>query len=144
MKSAVVVTLAALAGVVVLASACDDRGPRPRHHRPPATSACALQTSCGACTPVLGCGFCFVPGSDAGVGGGVCVSDPADCPRQSIGFAWEPSFCSALDAGAGRVTADASLVVADAGDALAPLEDAAPPSSDDASVDAAADGPDGD
>ncbi|MFO0674769.1 MAG: hypothetical protein U0235_34995 [Polyangiaceae bacterium] len=96
-----------------------------------------MQPSCGTCTPVLGCGFCFT------AGGGVCVDDPAACPRGSSGFTWEPSGCPGADAGVDvvRIPADAALVSRE--DASAEPDAVAPPPADDASVDAAVDGADG-
>lgn len=137
----VLVTLSVLAGIGVLAAACDDGGPRHRHHhRGSSPSACSVHTSCGTCTPVLGCGWCFTQA------GGTCVSDPDACPRGTAAFAWEPSYCGPVDAGgdAARVTADASLGLPDASVAPA-VEDATAPNEDAAIVDAdVADAPDAD
>jgi hypothetical protein len=57
---------------------------------------CRSYTSCGTCTPVLGCGWCDFGRS------GACVSDPDQCAvATSFSWTWESKGCPATpDAGA--------------------------------------------
>lgn len=124
--------------VAVFVAGCDSDGPH-GHHRRVAEEACTVQPTCGACTPVLGCGWCFTSQ------GGVCVSYPDVCPRGSTGFTWDPPGCTpesdaggdaALDA---RVTADASIGTGGGGDTL-DAEAPVPVDAAGADLDAQADG----
>jgi hypothetical protein len=65
-------------------------------------TTCSAYTTCGTCTPVDGCGWCF-SGST-----GACTSDPDDCPLDASEFTWtwNQSGCPG---------ADASVVLLDAG-----------------------------
>ena len=64
--------------------------------------ACYQYTSCAACTPVLGCGWC-----DKADGTGMCADDPNDCAAAStFRWTWEPTGC--------HVTADAGVNANDA------------------------------
>jgi hypothetical protein len=74
------------------------------------TSTCSAYTTCGTCTPVLGCGWCFT------ANGGACTTDPDSCGDASeFTWTWNPSGCPgadasvapAVDAGTGA-TAEAS------------------------------------
>jgi hypothetical protein len=58
---------------------------------------CQMFTSCTACTPVPGCGWCF--DSD---GNGMCAPSPDECATPAFSWTWNPSGC--------RVAADASIV----------------------------------
>lgn len=99
------------------------------HDVPP----CAMQTSCGTCTPVLGCGWCQYDD-----GTGACTTSPSRCKGDTFRWAWEPSTCSIAtggDAGssdADPIPADASeeAAVSDAGDAGEEAPDAAETSTD--------------
>lgn len=108
--------------VVALLGACDDGGERHRHrhrHAHP-NHTCTIQSSCGTCTPVLGCGWCFTSG------GGVCVSDPDVCPKGSLGFTWEPPGCSNVPDGGDPADAQPVRSLADAQvDELPGLDDEA-------------------
>jgi hypothetical protein len=56
---------------------------------------CQQFTSCGTCTPVLGCGWCW-SGSK-----GTCVSEPNECANApTFEWTWESAGCPAGDAGA--------------------------------------------
>lgn len=89
---------------------------------------CAAYTTCDTCTPVLGCGWCFL-----GDGTGACTTGADRCPGQEFAWTWEPAGCgtSAPDGGAGvdaPVALDAAPSEVSASDA-APSEsssDAAP------------------
>ena len=54
---------------------------------------CTVYTTCGSCTPVAGCGWCF------NAGGGACATDPDSCGDASeFTWTWEPSGCPGVDA----------------------------------------------
>jgi hypothetical protein len=56
-------------------------------------STCSQYTTCGSCTPVAGCGWCF------DLGGGSCATDPDSCGDASeFTWTWEPSGCPGVDA----------------------------------------------
>jgi Plexin repeat len=56
---------------------------------------CLQFTSCGTCTPVLGCGWCSTGNT------GMCVSEPNECwMAPTFEWTWEFSGCPAGDAGA--------------------------------------------
>jgi hypothetical protein len=57
--------------------------------------ACGQYTTCGTCTPVPGCGWCY----DSN-GTGQCVAGPDQCATPAFSWTWNPSGC--------RVPADAS------------------------------------
>jgi hypothetical protein len=82
----------------------------PRYEDP-----CLQYASCGACTPVPGCGWCFTATS------GACVSHPDECAgATSFGWTWEKSGCHVpAEAGTGEVpdggaVTDAAVTVTDA------------------------------
>jgi hypothetical protein len=57
------------------------------------TTNCSAYTTCGSCTPVTGCGWCF------NTGGGACATDPDSCGDASeFTWTWEPSGCPGVDA----------------------------------------------
>jgi hypothetical protein len=62
---------------------------------------CQQFTTCGSCTPVLGCGWCFHGTS------GVCTSDPDQCAQvvSEFTWTWDPSGCPDVDASVGSVDA---------------------------------------
>ncbi len=75
------------------------------------TATCSAYTTCGACTPVEGCGWCFT------ATGGTCATDPDSCGDASeFTWTWDPSGCPGADASVAPVTADAGSTTA-AGDA---------------------------
>jgi hypothetical protein len=76
--------------------------------------SCQAASSCGACTPLRGCGWCA-----GGDGSGRCLSEPNLCSGARFTWTWEPSACSASSADGGGTTAhDAGwTAVTDAGDA---------------------------
>jgi hypothetical protein len=86
---------------------------------------CRVYTTCGSCTPVAGCGWCFSGTS------GTCAFDPDDCTSASeFTWTWDPSGCPYVDAGVVPLDAgaspEASHVTFDASpDAPASLEAAA-------------------
>ncbi|HEX4475709.1 MAG TPA: hypothetical protein VH142_11570 [Polyangiaceae bacterium] len=80
---ALVITMFALVAI----SACDD-GPYGRYRRDfYPYDPCQSYSSCGSCTPVLGCGWCSVGSS------GTCVSDPDYCGTNAFSWTWDPSGC---------------------------------------------------
>jgi hypothetical protein len=67
---------------------CDspDYGPPPVRRGP--RSFCEQFTSCGACTPVLGCGWCQAGDK------GLCAADPNACEgATSFSWTWDSSGC---------------------------------------------------
>jgi hypothetical protein len=74
---------------------------------------CQQFTTCGACTPELGCGWCFHGTS------GVCTSDPDQCAQvvSEFTWTWDPSGCPDVDASVVKLppTADAAPQQADTG-----------------------------
>jgi hypothetical protein len=72
---------------------------------------CGAYTTCGTCTPVVGCGWCGEGAS------GMCTASPDECTGQTFDWTWDPNGC--------RVEADASVVsTSDAGTTDAATEDA--------------------
>jgi hypothetical protein len=53
---------------------------------------CSQYTSCGTCTPVEGCGWCFTRTS------GMCASSPDQCGTLEFTWTWNPSGCPGADA----------------------------------------------
>jgi hypothetical protein len=110
--------------VAVVASACDDGmtddGYGSGYGYGYSNASCRAQTTCGTCTPVVGCGWCFIGSST-----GVCVDGPDDCPSNSTGWTWDPPGCTtggdaghdAATEGGPHVVADASVGNPDASDA---------------------------
>jgi hypothetical protein len=82
---------------------------------------CGQYTTCGACTPVPGCGWCF------NATGGVCTTDPHACAQVTSEFTWtwDPSGCPDAD-----VRVAPSDAAAHANDAGAPHVDAGAAQSD--------------
>jgi hypothetical protein len=121
MKRFVAVILAA-AGVATTVGACDDGND---YLLPPTRASCSEATTCGSCTPLLGCGFCFTKN------GGFCTDSPGDCPHASSAWTWDPSGCREHDRDDdgpdAHVLADAGIGddAGDAGDARADAADAA-------------------
>lgn len=72
--------------------------------------SCEQFTTCGSCTPVLGCGWC--QSGDKGI----CVSDPHRCARaETFTWTWELAFCpDAPDAGAADASTSDTSSAADA------------------------------
>jgi hypothetical protein len=94
--------LAAMVGALGISSCfAPDEGPPPGE--PHRSFSCEQLTTCAACTPVLGCGWC--QSGDKGI----CVSDPDRCANvATFSWTWELAFCPAApDAGAPDVTPDA-------------------------------------
>jgi hypothetical protein len=55
---------------------------------------CTQYTTCGTCTPVAGCGWCFNATS------GACATDPDQCAYVSeFTWTWDPQGCPGVDAG---------------------------------------------
>jgi hypothetical protein len=77
-------------------------------------TTCSSYTTCGTCTPVEGCGWCF-NGST-----GACTSDPDSCPLDASEFTWtwNQSGCP-WTADAGVVPTDAAPASQEAGPAEA-------------------------
>jgi hypothetical protein len=98
-------------------------------------AGCGQYTTCGTCTPVVGCGWCF------NSTGGVCTTDPNECAQVTSEFTWtwDPPGCPDVDASVAPADAahatDAGIVrrpdaAAPDSDTGATPEDAQPPSSD--------------
>jgi hypothetical protein len=67
------------------------------------TAYCSQYATCGTCTPVNGCGWCYT--ADAG---GMCAADPNECAGSSeFLWTWNADGC--------REGADASVVPLDGG-----------------------------
>jgi hypothetical protein len=94
--------------------------------------ACGAITTCGACTPVLGCGWCQYED-----GKGTCATGPDACGNaKPFRWNWDPETCPATAADAGDdaiVTADVSTDDAVTSDATAEA------TADDASAESATD-----
>ncbi len=129
-RARMVVAAAAVASAVVALACGDSRVQRGGRAGASATS-CSAKTTCGTCTPVLGCGWCQLDD-----GSGRCVDDPNDCADHDVfTWTWEPSGCrEPADAGVAKVDGgarDASEGDANeadaraAGDATAPTDAAA-------------------
>jgi hypothetical protein len=106
--------LAGLLGLLgaVTVSACDDNADYGYAYGGAGGPGCRQYTTCGACTPVLGCGWC-----QTGVGKGMCADDPNDCAgATAFSWTWDPTGCFAP-------IADASVTIPDA--ATSPAPDAA-------------------
>jgi hypothetical protein len=91
---------AVLAGGVALAlGACsgdDDGGYGFSASSGGGTGACQQYTTCGTCTPVDGCGWCFT------ANGGACASGPDQCASASeFSWTWDPTGCPDFDAQVG-------------------------------------------
>jgi hypothetical protein len=99
-------------------------------------NSCSSYTTCGTCTPVSGCGWCF-NGST-----GACASSPDQCydatNLSEFTWSWDPTGCPDVDASviplsdAAPPTADAGTPTpeASAPEAAPPAPDAAPPAPD--------------
>jgi hypothetical protein len=96
-----------------------------------AIEGCHAYDSCSTCTPILGCGWCFLPD-----GSGRCVREPDECPSTTaFAWTWDPSGCHvAPEAGVAPTEAgpvfDAGLLPREAGEgeaASAEVDDAALP-----------------
>lgn len=81
-----------------------------------AVADCSAYTTCGTCTPVMGCGWCF------NASGGVCTTDPNECANASeFTWTWDPTGCPDVDAsvnpndGGTRTSPEASPPSTDAG-----------------------------
>jgi hypothetical protein len=130
MTKSLLALLLSAAGVVLLASACDDGGASVDYERGWRDyDYCNQYTSCGTCTPVEGCGWCTT-----GVDQGLCAADPNECDgAQAFSWAWDPSGCFApADAGVTRAV-DAALPVVAPTDAAPQVDSASAPPVDAAS-----------
>jgi hypothetical protein len=71
---------------------------------------CSAYTTCGTCTPVLGCGWCFT------ATGGSCAPDPDSCGDASeFTWTWDPTGCPGADASVAPASTDAGSTQTDAG-----------------------------
>src|SRR5579883_2723767 len=99
----------AAAAVVVAVGACGDDSASSWSGAGPAYNVdCGQYSSCGTCTPVVGCGWCF-----AASGTGFCASTPAACPGAPARWTWDPPGCH-VAADAGVASPDASSASPDA------------------------------
>src|SRR4051812_25643239 len=107
--------------VAISLAACNDDSGLYGYPSQPYGDSCRLYTSCDTCTPVAGCGWCFVGNK------GACVAHPDECAGVSaFSWTWDPSGCHLpADASAGSTT----------GSDAASTTDAAPPIPEDASAD---------
>lgn len=88
---------AMLASVVALAlGACGDDSSPDYAYAGPASGGgdpCNSYTTCGTCTPVEGCGWCFSGSS------GLCASSPDECAgMDEFTWDWNPGGCPDVDA----------------------------------------------
>jgi hypothetical protein len=106
MKRTATCALASCA-IALLVGACDDqRG----HHESYGVDPCQTFSTCGTCTPIDGCGWCFSSGS------GACLSSPDECATAYDGpviWTWDLGGCADIVVASPTVAADAS--VSDAG-----------------------------
>ncbi len=120
----------ALATFVLVGCSPSDDDYRYRDHgRPP--PACSVETTCGSCTPVLGCGWCQYED-----GTGACTTSPSRCKGDTFRWSWEPSTCPAVATDAGAPDGD---VIVDAGGSAPDAEDATPASDADDAAEASSD-----
>jgi hypothetical protein len=139
--------LAVAIGVLVGACSGDDSSGG-SGYAPAAGGMCQAYTTCGDCTPAIGCGWCYT-------GQGSCQSDPSFCAGGSGDWTWDPTGCHdvvadasvnpqqpQLDAGTGKDATQADSPAADSSDAPASeTGNGAETSSDAPAADALADGP---
>ncbi|HEY8038850.1 MAG TPA: hypothetical protein VIF15_03620 [Polyangiaceae bacterium] len=109
---------ALLACAVGLAlGACDDRSNAGSYPSGGPSSVCTQYTTCGSCTPVSGCGWCF------NALGGSCQTDPDQCTNVSeFTWTWDSAGCPGVDASvvpldAGTTTGHEAGAVPEAGEA---------------------------
>ncbi len=120
MKRFLAVTLAASAIALGLA-ACDSGYYGHDYYGHGYGDPCQQFTSCGTCTPVMGCGWCTT------ANGSACLSDPDECAgAQQFSWTWEPSGCT--------YAPDASVTPIDGG---GPVPDAGVPDTSRPPTDAA-------
>lgn len=142
--AAVVMALRSLAFLLafpLLAVACspdDDHHHRGHGDVDYTQPACGAITTCGGCTPVLGCGWCQYED-----GKGICASGPDACgSAKPFRWNWDPETCPASapsDAGDDAiVSAEVSVDAPAESDAIA-SDAATEASADDASAESAAD-----
>jgi hypothetical protein len=85
-----------LASVVAISlAACSDSSGysyAPAYGGGGGSTFCSQYTSCGTCTPVEGCGWCFTRTS------GMCASSPDQCGTNEFTWTWNPSGCPGADA----------------------------------------------
>src|SRR4051812_24993257 len=70
-------------------AACDDGGWGRPYGYGPQQDPCLRFTSCGSCTPVLGCGWCGTGENP----GGECHSGPEQCLGTYFTWTWEAKGC---------------------------------------------------
>ena len=86
---ALVAVLVSGAVAVALAACGDDNGSGGASYG----DSCNAYTTCGSCTPVNGCGWCF------DTAGGLCASTPDECTNVTeFTWTWDPSGCPDVDA----------------------------------------------
>lgn len=92
-----------------------------RRSRQQPAPTCAAQTSCGSCTPILGCGWCQYED-----GTGSCATGPDACRDLSFRWNWETVDCPAATtpSDAGFTPADA-VPAADTGSEPLPVDSGA-------------------
>jgi hypothetical protein len=86
--------------ITVLAAACGDQSSSSYAYGGSSSGSgysatCAQYTTCGSCTPVVGCGWCFR------ASGGQCASSPDECAFASSAeftWTWDPGGCPGVDA----------------------------------------------
>jgi hypothetical protein len=116
------------ASTIALSLAACDAADSGMYGDPRYSDPCLQYASCGTCTPVPGCGWCFTATS------GACVSHPDECAgATSFGWTWEQSGChvpadagtrDGVDGGSIRdaAVADAPADVSPSDAAVAPLD----------------------
>src|SRR5580658_1012755 len=84
-----------ISAVTMALGACGDDGSDVAYVNggPYYSNMCSAYTTCGACTPVPGCGWCF------GGATGSCAPDPDSCGDASeFTWTWNASGCPDVDA----------------------------------------------
>ena len=125
------------ASLVAIASNACDEGDAYYAYGSSSYSPCSQYTSCGSCTPILGCGWCFEAKNT-----GHCAAGPSQCDGTAFSWTWEKSGCHLpADAGVkdggrvdGAVSTPEDAAPPTAEDAALPVDDAAPPVAEDADV----------
>jgi hypothetical protein len=90
---------------------------------------CSVYATCGSCTPIEGCGWCF------GGAPGMCAPGPGSCASESeFTWTWDPSGCPDVDASVvpldgGGASFEAGAVSPEAATAVDAATDAADSSS---------------
>jgi hypothetical protein len=95
-----------VSAIAVTLSACGQDGSDAAYANggPYYPTMCSAYTTCGSCTPVIGCGWCF------GGATGSCAPDPDSCGDASeFTWTWNANGCPDVDASVVPLDAGASV-----------------------------------